>query len=115
MIERTLHFNLEFEHVSGKSNDGADALPRMAETSTDAPEELRIFYSTRSILRLKSRLAKVSSIKNCPFDLLMIVEDGNNNKEYKEVNEAVRKGTDLKNFPESHPTKEFSKIIPTKY
>ena len=33
LIEKTLHYNLEFEHASGKSNDGTDALSRKVETS----------------------------------------------------------------------------------
>ena len=39
LIKRTLHFNLQFEHVPEKNNEAADALSRIGLTTTYALEE----------------------------------------------------------------------------
>ena len=41
LLEKTLHFNLEVEHVSGKTNKAADALSRMGCDTAEAPDESR--------------------------------------------------------------------------
>ena len=42
-----MHYNVQIEHVSGKSNDAADALSRMGLETAEAPDESRTFFSTR--------------------------------------------------------------------
>ena len=55
LVKKTLHYNLEIEHVPGKSNEGADALPRMGCTDAEAPEVTCNFFNTREV---KTNLAK---------------------------------------------------------
>ena len=106
LIKQTLQNNLEFEHMSGKSNEGRTL--KIGKKTTDAPKETRPFHNTKTLSRLTTRLAKVISIENIPLELQIITKDGEKSKKYEEEIEAVRKGTELKNLPNTHPVKKFS-------
>ena len=73
MLEKTLHYILEIEHVAWKSNDGADALFRMGCDNAEAPEETQNFYSTRVAMISTSRIKKVGTMRNIPLNLQIIV------------------------------------------
>ena len=77
LVGKTLHYNLEIEHVPGKDNKGADALSRMGCTDTEAPEVTNNFSNTREVKINIARIRKNGTMKNIPLDLLVIARKPN--------------------------------------
>ena len=55
VLEKTLHYNVEIQHVPGKDNAGADALSRMGCSDTSAPEVTRNFFNNREVSKQKTQ------------------------------------------------------------
>ena len=89
MLEKTLHYILEIEHVAGKSNDGADALFRMGCDNAEAPEETRNFFSTRIARISTSRIKKVGTMRNIPLDLQIIAKEAPTSTKYASLIQAI--------------------------
>ena len=62
LVEKTLHYNLEIEHVPVKDNKGADALSRMGCTDTQAAEVTCNFFNTREVTTSKIKIRKIGNI-----------------------------------------------------
>ena len=98
LLEKTLHFNLEVEHISGKANEAADALSRMGCNTAEALDETRNFFTTRVARINTSRIKKVGTMTNITLDLQIIAQELQTSNKYASLIKAVQEGSEPKSL-----------------